>query len=110
MPSGREEWIAVVKAIYNRFGDVQVTDRAAAMTYYSILSVFPALLVVVSLLTLLGSYPETYQSIVDTLRQAAPRPAVGSIDSPVRNSLPSRSQAAGRLDNRIRAAFSPATG
>src|SRR4051812_4657750 len=93
MPSGREEWIAVVKAIYNRFGDVHVTDRAAAMTYYSILSVFPALLVVVSLLTILGSYPETYQSIVDTLRDAAPGPAVDAIDSALRNSLSSRGDA-----------------
>ena len=64
MPSGRDQWVAVAKAIYSRFGEVQVTDRAAAMTYYSILSLFPALLVVVSLLALIGAYPETYQSIV----------------------------------------------
>src|SRR4051794_15308661 len=110
MPSGREEWIAVVKAIYNRFGDVQVTDRAAAMTYYSILSVFPALLVVVSLLTLLGSYPETYQSIVDTLRQAAPGPAVDSIDSALRNSLSSRGNATVVLLIGLVLAFYSATG
>jgi membrane protein len=110
MPSGREEWIAVVKAIYNRFGDVQVTDRAAAMTYYSILSVFPALLVVVSLLTLLGSYPETYQSIVDTLRQAAPGPAVDSIDSALRNSLSSRGNATLVLVIGLVLAFYSATG
>ena len=93
MPSGRDQWIAIAKAIYSRFGEVQVTDRAAAMTYYSILSVFPALLVVVSLLTLLGSYPETYQSIVDTLRDTAPGPAVDAIDSALRNSLSSRGNA-----------------
>ena len=93
MPSGRDQWIAIAKAIYSRFGEVQVTDRAAAMTYYSILSVFPALLVVVSLLTLLGSYPETYQSIVDTLRDTAPGPAVDAIDSALRNSLSSRGDA-----------------
>ena len=45
----------MAKAIYSRFGEVQVTDRAAALTYYSILSLFPALLVLVSLLSLLGS-------------------------------------------------------
>src|ERR671934_132165 len=54
MPSGRDEWIAMAKAIYSRFGEVQLTDRAAAMTYYSILSLFPALLVVVSLLALMA--------------------------------------------------------
>ena len=36
--------------MYGRFGEVQITDRAAALTYYSILSLFPALLVVVALL------------------------------------------------------------
>lgn len=93
MPSGREAWIAVAKAIYTRFGEVQVTDRAAALTYYSILSLFPALLVVVSLIALLGQYPETYQSIVDTLRDAAPGAAVDAIDSALRNSLADRGNA-----------------
>src|ERR1700755_2700372 len=110
MPSGRDEWIAVAKAIYNRFGEVQVTDRAAAMTYSSILSVFPALLVVVSLLTLLGSYPETYQSIVDTLRDAAPGPAVDAIDSALRNSLSNRGDAGVVLAVVLVLAFYSATG
>jgi membrane protein len=93
MPSGREQWVDVAKAIYGRFGEVQVTDRAAALSYYSILSLFPALLVVVSLLALLGEYPDTYQNIVDTLRDAAPGAAVDAIDSALRSSLSNRSNA-----------------
>jgi membrane protein len=93
MPSGREQWVAVAKAIYGRFGEVQVTDRAAALSYYSILSLFPALLVVVSLLALFGEYPDTYQNIVDTLRDAAPGAAVDAIDSALRSSLSNRSNA-----------------
>jgi membrane protein len=93
MPSGRDEWIAMAKAIYSRFGEVQVTDRAAAMTYYSILSLFPALIVIVSVLALVGAYPETYQSISSTLRDAAPGTAVDTIDSALRDSLRSRSNA-----------------
>ena len=110
MPSGRGQWIAVAKAIYSRFGEVQVTDRAAAMTYYSILSVFPALLVVVSLLTLLGTYPDTYQSIVDTLRDAAPGPAVDAIDSALRSSLSSRGDAGVVLVVGLLLAFYSASG
>jgi membrane protein len=83
----------MAKAIYGRFGEVQVTDRAAAQTYYSILSLFPGLLVVVSLLSLLGSYPETYESIVNTLRDAAPGTAVDTIDSGLRDALSNRSNA-----------------
>jgi membrane protein len=93
MPSGRQQWVAVVKAIYSRFEEVQVTDRAAALSYYSILSLFPALLVVVALLALLGQYPDTYRSIVDTLRDAAPGPAVDAIDSALRSSLSNRGNA-----------------
>jgi membrane protein len=83
----------MAKAIYGRFGEVQVTDRAAAQTYYSILSLFPGLLVVVSLLSLLGSYPETYESIVNTLRDAAPGTAVDTINSGLRDALSNRSNA-----------------
>jgi membrane protein len=93
MPSGRDQWVAVAKAIYGRFGEVQVTDRAAALTYYSILSLFPALLVIVSLLALLGEYPDTYQSIINTLRDAAPGAAVDTIDSALRSSLSDRGNA-----------------
>jgi membrane protein len=93
MPSGRDEWIAMAKAIYGRFGEVQVTDRAAAQTYYSILSLFPLLLVVVSLLALVGEYPDTYESIIDTLRDAAPGTAIDTIDSALRDALQNRGQA-----------------
>ena len=93
MPSGRAEWWSMAKAIYSRFGEVQVTDRAAAQTYYSILSLFPALLVIVSLLALLGSYPDTYNSIIDTLRDAAPGTAVNTIDSALRDALKNQSHA-----------------
>src|SRR5919108_1508399 len=93
MPSGRDEWVAMAKAIYGRFGEVQITDRAAAQTYYSILSLFPALLVVVALLALVGHYPDTYESIIDTLRDAAPGTAIDTIDSALRDALQNRDQA-----------------
>jgi len=93
MPSGRDEWWAMAKAIYGRFGEVQVTDRAAAQTYYSVLSLFPGLLVLVSLLALLGSYPETYNSIINTLRDAAPGTAVDTIDSALRDALKNQGHA-----------------
>ena len=40
MPSGRGQSVAIPKAIYSRFGVVQVTDRAAAVSYHGILSLF----------------------------------------------------------------------
>jgi membrane protein len=110
MPSGKQEWITMAKAIYGRFGEVQVTDRAAAQTYYSILSLFPGLLVVVSLLTLLGQYPDTYRSIINTLHDAAPGTAVDTIDSALRDALSNRSDAGFLLAVGIVLAFYTASG
>jgi membrane protein len=48
-------------------------------------------------LALVGSYPETYQSIVDTLHDAAPGTAADLIDSALRDALRERGQAGGLL-------------
>src|SRR4051794_14669600 len=93
MPSGRAEWMAMAKGIYSRFGEAQLTDRAAAQTYYSILSRFPGLLVIVALISLLRNYPQTYESIVNTLRAAALGTAVDTVNSALRDAVPNRSNA-----------------
>jgi len=51
------------------------------------------LIVVVSLLALLGQYPQTYESIVKTLHDAAPGTAIDTIDSGLRGALSNRSNA-----------------
>jgi membrane protein len=91
----RKQWERIGRAAYARFGDVELTDRAAALAYYGFLSLFPALIVAIALLALFGSYPETYNSIIDTLREAAPGTAVDTIDSALRDVL--RGQGAGGL-------------
>ena len=50
----RRSWWAALKGTLREFKDDELTDRAAALTYYSVLSLFPALLVLVSLLGLVG--------------------------------------------------------
>jgi membrane protein len=89
----RAQWWRVARAMWDRFGEIQLTDRAAALTYYSVLSLFPGLLVAVALLALVGQYPETYQSIIDTLRDAAPGSAVETINSALRGALRNRGSA-----------------
>lgn len=83
----REQWLEVAKGVYSRFGQIQVTDRAATLAYYGFLSLIPTLIVAVALLALFGSYPETYNSIIDTLRETAPGPAVDTIDSALEDIL-----------------------
>jgi len=43
-----------------RFYDDQMTQHAAALTYYGLMSLFPAALLAISLLGLIGEYPATY--------------------------------------------------
>ena len=86
----RDQWKRAASRAYARFGEVGLSDRAATLAYYGFLSLFPALIVAVALLALFGSYPETYESIIDTLREAAPGTAVDTIDSALRDVLQSR--------------------
>jgi membrane protein len=48
-------WWSAVKRIFREFKDDNLSDWAAALTYYSVLSIFPAMLVVVSLVGLGGA-------------------------------------------------------
>jgi membrane protein len=80
-----------------RFGEAEVSDRAAALAYYGFLSLFPILIVAVAVLALVGSYPETYNAIVETLHDAAPGTVGDLIDSALRDALQERGQAGGLL-------------
>jgi membrane protein len=68
LPGG--SWWAAVKRTIREFRVDNLSDWAAALTYYSVLSIFPALLVVISLVDLAG--PRTIQTLLDNLGQVAP--------------------------------------
>jgi membrane protein len=63
-------WIAVLKRSVREFKHDDITDRAAALTYFGILALFPAMLVVVSILGLLGK--STTQQVLNNVAQIAP--------------------------------------
>ena len=48
-------WLAALKRTFTQFSDDNVSDWAAALTYYGVLSIFPGALVLVSVLGLLSS-------------------------------------------------------
>ncbi|MFI0236114.1 YihY/virulence factor BrkB family protein [Streptomyces sp. NPDC016845] len=66
----KRSWMAVFKGSLREFKDDELTDRAAALTYYGVLALFPALLVLVSLLGIAGK--STTDKVLDNLRQLAP--------------------------------------
>jgi membrane protein len=63
-------WTGALRRTLREFRDDGLIDRAAALTYYGVLSVFPAVLVLVSLIGLTGR--DTTQRLVDNLDGAAP--------------------------------------
>lgn len=66
----RRSWWNTVKRTVHEFQDDQLTDKAAALTYYGVLALFPGLIVLVALLGLLGEYPRTTNAVFEILSQA----------------------------------------
>ncbi|MFJ7073869.1 YihY/virulence factor BrkB family protein [Streptomyces sp. NPDC098781] len=66
----KRSWWGALKGTLKEFKDDELTDRAAALTYYGVLSLFPALLVLVSLLGLVGR--SATQKVLDNINQLAP--------------------------------------
>ncbi|MGW0364556.1 YihY/virulence factor BrkB family protein [Streptomyces sp. NPDC002990] len=66
----KRAWGRVLKGTLKEFKDDELGDRAAALTYYGILALFPALLVLVSILGLAGR--SATQQVLDNLRTLAP--------------------------------------
>jgi hypothetical protein len=67
---------AVLGRSLKSFYDDQMTHHAAALTYYALMSLFPALLLAVSILGLVGQYPATYDAILGYLRGVVPPSAL----------------------------------
>ncbi|MBM7490248.1 membrane protein [Micromonospora luteifusca] len=70
-------WKAALRRTVTEFQDDSLTDWAAALTYYGVLSIFPGLLVLISILGLLGR--GTTEGVKDTVNQAVPNDSIQKI-------------------------------
>jgi membrane protein len=77
----RGSWAAVLKGTLKEFKKDELTDRAAALTYYGILALFPALLALISLLGILGQ--SATQKVLDNIQKLAP----GAAQDVLRNAV-----------------------
>jgi membrane protein len=87
-------WFGVLRRTVSEFKTDNVTDWAAALTYYGVLAIFPALLALVSILGLVGH--SATQPLITNLGKLAPGPAHQIVSSAVKNLQHSRG-AAGTL-------------
>jgi membrane protein len=79
---GARSWWSVLKRTVSEFRADNLTDWAAALTYYAILSIFPALIVLVSILGLAGD--SATQALLDNIQQLGPGPAQDIVSGAIR--------------------------
>jgi len=79
----KRSWKDVFKRTASEFSEDNLTDWAAALTYYAILSIFPALLVLVSLIGLAGE--SATQTLIDNISSIAPGPATEILTQAIQN-------------------------
>jgi membrane protein len=80
---GGRSWFGVLKRTGKEFSADNLTDWAAALTYYGIQAIFPALLALISILGLIGQ--SATQPLIDNLGTVAPGPAKQIFTSAIQN-------------------------
>ncbi|GLY49677.1 YihY/virulence factor BrkB family protein [Lentzea sp. NBRC 102530] len=82
-PTGlpKRAWWGVLKRTVKEFNDDNLTDWAAALTYYAVLSLFPGIIVLTSVLALLGD--TTTQELLKYVDQVAPGQAGDLVKSSI---------------------------
>ncbi|MGP3535393.1 YihY/virulence factor BrkB family protein [Microbacterium sp. RD1] len=73
----KRSWKYVAGKTVREFSSDQCTDIAAALTYFSVLALFPGLIAVFSLLALFGQRQATTDAIVEIVGSVAPDAAEG---------------------------------
>jgi membrane protein len=76
----KPSWFYVARKTAREFSADQCTDLAAALTYYSVLALFPAAIAVLSLVSLLGQGPTTVDTLLQILRDAGASSAANTLE------------------------------
>lgn len=79
----RPSWKYVLRKTVREFSADQATDLAAALTYYGVLAVFPALLAFVSILGLFGNATETTDTLLDLVGGLVPSSTLEAVREPI---------------------------
>lgn len=79
-PSG---WKETLKLTAKEFKADGLQDWAAALTYYSVLSLFPLLIVFVALIGIFGEYPRTVNAMLDIVREVAPGSTADTVEKSI---------------------------
>jgi membrane protein len=72
-----------LKRTFTEFSEDNLTDSAAALTYYAVLSIFPALIAMLSIVGLVGDPQTVTKSLTDIIGSIGPASAVDTFKGPI---------------------------
>ncbi|MBT2548035.1 YihY/virulence factor BrkB family protein [Arthrobacter sp. ISL-65] len=79
----KPSWKYIAKKTLREFSQDHCPDLAAGLTYYAVLSLFPALLALVSLLGIFGQAEKTTAALLDIVQGIAPGTTTDMIREPI---------------------------
>lgn len=84
---------ATLKRTVGEFQEDNLTDWAATLTYYGLLALFPALIVLVSIVGLVGDPQSTTNTLTDIVTKLGPDSAASTFQGPIQQLTESRATA-----------------
>jgi membrane protein len=79
----KPSWFATLKRTFREFKEDDLTDWAAALTYYAVLSMFPALIALISIASLVVPAQDFVRVLTDLIGQLGPASAVDTFRGPI---------------------------
>jgi len=96
LPGGadpRPSTVAVLKRTVREFSEDNLSDWAAALTYYGLLALFPALIALVSIVGLVGDPAATTQTLTQIVAKVGPASAAQTLAGPIKSITANRTGA-----------------
>jgi len=90
---GKRSWFGTLKRVVSEFRDDNLTDWAAALTYYAVLSIFPAFIAMISILGLVVDPATITRVVTDVVTQLGPESAADTFAGPIEQIAGNRSTA-----------------
>jgi membrane protein len=89
----KRSWFGTGRRVVSEFRNDNLTDWAAALTYYAVLSIFPAFIAMLSILGLVVDPATITRVVTDTVSQLGPESAVDTVTRPIEQISANRSTA-----------------
>ncbi|HVL95253.1 MAG TPA: YihY/virulence factor BrkB family protein [Solirubrobacteraceae bacterium] len=90
-------WWATAKRAFAEFRADDMMTWAAALTYYAVLSLFPALIALVSLIGVFGKQPDTTDSLLNIIGSIGPQSTVDALRPMIENLVANKTGAGALL-------------